>query len=72
MGRKDNPSTPPKLPTSSGAALRPRYGTWREYAIAAADNAEAAYEHDEVAAFLRIALDLIPRTIRNGRDCWRA
>ncbi|MGO9454127.1 MAG: ATP-binding protein [Candidatus Binataceae bacterium] len=29
------------------------------YAIAAADNAEAAYDHHEVAAFLRIALDLI-------------
>ncbi|MGO9452458.1 MAG: ATP-binding protein [Candidatus Binataceae bacterium] len=31
-----------------------------DYAIAAADNAEAAYAHDEVAAFLRIALELIP------------
>ncbi len=29
------------------------------YAIAAADNAEAAYDHYEVAAFLRIALDLV-------------
>ncbi len=42
-----------------GAAAR---GTERgaTYAIAAADNAEAAYDHYEVAAFLRIALDLIP------------
>ena len=32
-----------------------------DYAIAAADNAEAAYAHDDVAAFLRIALDLIPK-----------
>ncbi len=30
------------------------------YALAAADNAEAAYAHDEVVAFLRIALELIP------------
>lgn len=42
-----------------GAAAR---GTERgaTYAIAAADNAEDAYDHYEVAAFLRIALDLIP------------
>ena len=33
-----------------------------DYAIAAADNAEAAYAHDEVAAFLRIALELLPQT----------
>ncbi|HKN01146.1 MAG TPA: AAA family ATPase [Candidatus Binataceae bacterium] len=32
-----------------------------DYAIAAADNAEAAYAHDETAAFLRIALELIPQ-----------
>jgi len=32
-----------------------------EYAIAAADNAESAYAFDEVAAFLRIALELLPR-----------
>ena len=32
-----------------------------DYAIAAADNAEAAYAHDDVAAFLRIALQLIPK-----------
>ena len=32
-----------------------------DYAIAAADNAEVAYAHAEVAAFLRIALDLLPR-----------
>lgn len=32
-----------------------------DYAIAAADNAEAAYAHAEVAAFLNIALDLLPR-----------
>jgi class 3 adenylate cyclase/tetratricopeptide (TPR) repeat protein len=31
-----------------------------EYAIAAADNAESAYAHDDVAAFLRIALELLP------------
>jgi tetratricopeptide (TPR) repeat protein len=31
-----------------------------EYAIAAADNAESAYAFDEVAAFLRIVLDLLP------------
>jgi DNA-binding CsgD family transcriptional regulator len=31
-----------------------------EYAIAAADRAEAAYAHDETAAFLRIALALLP------------
>ncbi len=30
-----------------------------EYAIAAADNAEAAYAHDDVGAFLRIALELL-------------
>ena len=30
-----------------------------EYAIAAADNAEAAYAHDEVGAFLKIALELL-------------
>ena len=32
----------------------------RTMRIAAADNAEAAYAHDEVAAFLRIALELLP------------
>jgi class 3 adenylate cyclase/tetratricopeptide (TPR) repeat protein len=31
-----------------------------DYAIAAADHAEAAYAFDEVIAFLRIALDLMP------------
>ena len=31
-----------------------------DYAISAADNAEAAYDHDDVAAFLRIALELLP------------
>jgi DNA-binding CsgD family transcriptional regulator len=31
-----------------------------EYAIAAADKAGAAYAHDETAAFLRIALELLP------------
>ena len=31
-----------------------------EYAIAAADNAESAYAYDEVVAFLRIALELLP------------
>ncbi|HKN02037.1 MAG TPA: AAA family ATPase [Candidatus Binataceae bacterium] len=38
-------------------ASRPSRGA--EYAIAAADNAEAAYAHDDVGAFLRIALELI-------------
>jgi class 3 adenylate cyclase/tetratricopeptide (TPR) repeat protein len=33
-----------------------------EYAIAAADNAEAAYAYDEVVAFLRIALELLPES----------
>ena len=32
-----------------------------DYAIAAADNAEAAFAHDQVISFLRIALDLLPR-----------
>jgi class 3 adenylate cyclase len=31
-----------------------------DYAIAAANNAEGAYAHDDIAAFLRIALDLLP------------
>ncbi len=31
-----------------------------EYALAAADNAEAAYAYEEVVAFLRIALELLP------------
>jgi class 3 adenylate cyclase len=39
------------------AASRPPRGA--EYAIAAADNAEAAYAHDDVDAFLRIALELL-------------
>jgi class 3 adenylate cyclase len=34
-------------------------GRGADYALAAADNAEAAYAHDEVAAFLRIGLELI-------------
>jgi class 3 adenylate cyclase/tetratricopeptide (TPR) repeat protein len=33
-----------------------------DYAIAAADNAEAAFAHDQVTAFLRIALELLPRS----------
>ncbi len=33
-----------------------------DYAIAAADHAEAAYAHDEVVAFLRIALELLPHS----------
>jgi hypothetical protein len=32
-----------------------------DYAVAAADNAEAAYAFDEVATFLRIVIDLLPR-----------
>jgi class 3 adenylate cyclase/tetratricopeptide (TPR) repeat protein len=32
------------------------------YAIAAADRAEAAYAHDDVAAFFKIALELLPQT----------
>ncbi|HUA32006.1 MAG TPA: AAA family ATPase [Candidatus Binataceae bacterium] len=35
-----------------------------EYAISAADNAESAYDHDDVAAFLRIALELLPEKDR--------
>ena len=31
-----------------------------DYALAAAENAEAAYAHDDVAEFLRIALELLP------------
>ncbi|HUA34310.1 MAG TPA: AAA family ATPase [Candidatus Binataceae bacterium] len=31
-----------------------------QYALAAADNAAASYAHDDVATFLRIALDLLP------------
>ncbi len=39
-----------------------------DYAIAAADNAEAAYDYDEVAAFLRIALELLlPHDSRRPR-----
>ena len=38
-----------------------------EYALLAADRAEAAYAHDEAAQFLRIALDLCPRMIPRGR-----
>jgi class 3 adenylate cyclase len=34
-------------------------GRGADYALAAANNAEAAYAHDEVAAFLRIGLELI-------------
>ncbi len=36
-------------------------GRGADYAVAAADNAEAAYGHDDVAAFLRIALELLPK-----------
>ncbi len=36
-------------------------GRGADYAIAAADNAEVAYSHDDVAAFLRIALDLLAK-----------
>jgi tetratricopeptide (TPR) repeat protein len=32
-----------------------------DYAVAAADNAESAYAFDEVTAFLRIAVELLPR-----------
>ena len=35
-----------------------------DYAIAAADNAETAYAHDDVVAFLRIALELLQATDR--------
>jgi predicted ATPase len=44
-----------------GAAASGGTDRGADYAIAAADNAEAAYAHDDVAAFLRIALDLIPK-----------
>ncbi len=40
----------------AAASAQPRGA---EYAIAAADNAEAAYAHDDVDAFLRIALELV-------------
>lgn len=33
-----------------------------DYAIAAADNAEKAFAHDDVVAFLRIAIELLPRS----------
>jgi tetratricopeptide (TPR) repeat protein len=57
---------------SSEHAAEVAYQFWRgaevagtargaDYAIAAANNAEAAYAHDEVVAFLRIALELLPR-----------
>lgn len=39
-----------------------------EYAIAAANNAEAAYAHDDVAAFLKIALELIPKNDSRRSD----
>ena len=45
---------------NSGAAPRHRWALQgADYAIAAANNAEAAYAHDDVAAFLRIALELL-------------
>jgi class 3 adenylate cyclase/tetratricopeptide (TPR) repeat protein len=37
-------------------------GRGADYALAAADNAESAYAHDEVASFLRIALEMLPAT----------
>lgn len=39
-----------------------------EYAIAAANNAEVAYAHDDVAAFLKIALELIPNNDSRRAD----
>ncbi|HUA34554.1 MAG TPA: AAA family ATPase [Candidatus Binataceae bacterium] len=39
-----------------------------EYAIAAANNAEKAYAHDEVVVFLRIALELLPPSDPRRRD----
>ena len=43
-----------------GAAASVGTAKGTDYAIAAADNAETAYAHDDVVAFLRIALDLLP------------
>jgi class 3 adenylate cyclase/tetratricopeptide (TPR) repeat protein len=39
-----------------------------DYAIAAAGNAEKAYAHDELAGFLRIALELLPQNDPRRRD----
>jgi DNA-binding CsgD family transcriptional regulator len=42
------------------SATLPGAGHGVQYAIAAADRAEAAYAHDETAVFLRIALEILP------------
>ena len=42
-----------------GAAASAGTAKGADYAIAAADNAETAYDHDDVVAFLRIALELL-------------
>ena len=39
-----------------------------DYAIAAADNAERAFAHDDVVAFLRIAIELVPKTDSRIRE----
>lgn len=39
-----------------------------DYAIAAADNAEKAYAHDESVAFLRIAIELLPANDPRRRE----
>ncbi|MGO9602048.1 MAG: ATP-binding protein [Candidatus Binataceae bacterium] len=39
-----------------------------DYAVAAAANAEKAYAHDEMAVFLRIALELLPRNDPKRRE----
>ncbi|MGO9603616.1 MAG: ATP-binding protein [Candidatus Binataceae bacterium] len=43
----------------AGAAGTPKGA---DYAIAAAENAEKAFAHDDVVAFLRIAIELLPNT----------
>jgi hypothetical protein len=44
----------------SRSAVFPGEGRGAALAITAADRAEATYAHDEVVAFLRVALDLAP------------
>lgn len=39
-----------------------------DYAIAAADNAEKAFAHDDVVAFLRISIELLPRNDARRRE----
>ena len=51
-----------------GAAVLDRKHRGVDYAIAAANNAENAYAHDELAVFLRIALELLPDSDPRRRD----